>query len=798
MRCLLPALLCFLALPISAQTVQVSGLDQPVEIIRDPWGINHIYAETEHDLFFAQGYAAAKDRLFQFEIWRRQTTGTVSELLGRRELRRDIGTRLFRFRGDMEDEMNYYHPRGAEIITAFVDGVNAYIAETHADPSLLPLEFRLLDTRPEFWTVRDVISRHQGLLGNIGDELNYGRAVAALGATEVLEHTNFQPGTPDIEMDGIIDGDALSADILGIYNAYRRPVRFRPEDLAAEYRGSEEAFEDLVKAIPNVMPLEEREAIGSNNWVVAGERTASGYPIMANDPHRTHAAPSLRYWVHLNGPGWNVIGGGEPEIPGISIGHNEHGAWGLTVFQTDGEDLYVYETNPKNPNEYWYGSGWESMSVIADTFMVRGEEPVIVEHRYTRHGPVTFQEGSTAYAVRAAWLEIGGAPYLASLRMDQATTWEEFREACEYSHIPGENMIWAGRDGTIGWQAVGIAPVRPNWSGLVPVPGDGRFEWDGYLPIRQKPHRIDPPEGFIATANNNLVPKGYAYRDAVGWDWSDPSRFNRLEDVLSSGRAHTMPDMMALQTDYLSAPAQAIVPLLKHLRPGTTDAAEALEMLADWDHRLTPDSGPAAVYVALERRLQRAVPLIVMSEEAQEALGGLPMSMIIDHLVRPGPEFADLCEECTPLDGRDELLVTELAAALEWLLATLGPDLKAWQYGQYKHVSIPHPMSAAVNPETRAKLDVGTLPRGGNSFTVNNSGSGDNQRSGASFRMIVDTSDWDASVGMNAPGQSGRPDSPHYRDLFQRWAQDQFFPVYFSREKVEAAAVGRSMLLPKD
>ncbi|MBO6575614.1 MAG: penicillin acylase family protein [Rhodothermales bacterium] len=781
----------------NAQEVDVPGLDQPVEVLRDPWGINHIYAETEHDLFFAQGYMAARDRLFQFEVWRRQATGTVAELLGPRELERDIGTRLFRFRGDITDEMNHYHDRGAAIITAFVDGVNAYIAETERDPSLLPIEFELLGTRPELWTPDVVISRHQGLLGNINAELRYGRAVAAAGPEEVLKVAGFEPGTPDIALDPAIDGDALSADILGIYNAYRRPVRFQPEDLAAAHRPNPDAWEHLAAIWNDEIPLDDRENLGSNNWVVDSRLSVSGFPMMANDPHRTQAAPSLRYWAHLVGPGWDVIGGGEPEIPGISIGHNGFGAWGLTVFQTDAEDLYVYETNPDNPDQYRYRGAWENMEVEVDTIHVRGADPVVVRHRYTRHGPVTYQDGTTAYAVRAGWLEIGGSPYLASLRMDQAQSWEEFREACAYSHIPGENMIWADADGTIGWQSVGIAPVRPNWSGLVPVPGDGRYEWDDYLPMLEKPWEAEPDRGWIATANNELVPDGYPHRDAVGWEWSDPFRYNRIAEELSSGRIHSVADMMTLQTDYLSIPARTLVPMLRHIgAPDVRTASEALA-LVEWDYLLTAESREAAVYVVWEGRVRRAVSDVVISESVQPYIGSLSMSQVLSHLAAPGPEFAALCSSCNPLEGRDALLMRELGGALEDLDRDLGGDPADWQFGHWKTITMRHPMTAAVGDEMRNLLDVGVLPRGGNSYTVNQTGGGRVQRSGASFRIIVDTGNWDASVGMNAPGQSGDPSSPYYRNLFGTWAADGFFPVYYSREKVEAAAEERLGLQPK-
>ncbi|HUP19162.1 MAG TPA: penicillin acylase family protein, partial [Gemmatimonadota bacterium] len=460
--------------------VAAAGLGAPVEIITDRWGVPHIYAENEADLFYAQGYNAARDRLFQFEVWRRQATGTVAEILGPRELERDIGTRLFRFRGDLTEELNHYHPRGEAIITAFVNGVNAYIAETERDPSLLTPEFGLLGITPGRWTPDVVISRHQGLLGNIGSELANGRAVAKLGPERVLALSNFGPGTPELALDPAIDGELLFDDILGRYDAFRRGIRFRPEDVAPEYRdpAGDQGAEDLAAALgranaeaEELAAWRERRAIGSNNWVVSGRLTESGHPIMANDPHRALAAPSLRYWAHLVAPGWNVIGGGEPVLPGLSIGHNEYGAWGLTVFSTDGEDLYVYETNPDNPDQYRYDGGWEDMRVIRETIPVEGREPATVELKYTRHGPVVYEdaERGVAYAIRAAWMEVGGAPYLASMRMDQARNWEEFRDACSYSHIPGENMVWIDRDGNIGWQAVAIAPIRRTWSGLVPV-----------------------------------------------------------------------------------------------------------------------------------------------------------------------------------------------------------------------------------------------------------------------------------------------------------------------------------------
>ena len=805
------------ALPAGAQedseTLSASGLTRPVEILRDRWGVNHIYAETQADLFFAQGYAAARDRLFQFEIWRRQATGTVAEILGPRELLRDHGTRLFMFRGDMTREMEHYHPDGVEIITSFVRGVNAWIAETRADPSLLPLEFGLLGIQPGEWTPEVVISRHQGLLGNIGQELDYGRAVAALGAERVRRVSNFHPadpGHPRLELDPAVDGALLDADILGLYNAFRRPIRFRPEDIVVADRRNEadaaapDGFATLARAQDEeweTLTGNAREDIGSNNWVVSGSRTWTGYPMMANDPHRAQAAPSLRYWAHLVGPGWDVIGGGEPTIPGISIGHNGYGAWGLTVFSTDGEDLYVYETDPDDPDRYRYQGRWEAMRVITDTIPMRGQADEIVALKYTRHGPVVFEDRQNrrAYAVRAAWMEVGGAPYLASLRMDQARTWEEFREACGYSNIPGENMIWADRTGTIGWQAVGIAPIRRGWSGLVPVPGDGRYEWDGYLPITAKPHVVNPPEGFFGTANSNLTAPDFPYREsAIGWTWADPFRWARVYEFLGSGRKLTPADMMALQTDYLSIPARTLVPLLTHVSVSGRAAETARRRLLEWDFQLLAESVEAGIYVAFERRLRDAVHELMVPEEGRPWIRSISTKRLVDWILTPPGELGAADPDGDPLAGRDRLLATALEDAVAELRDRFGSNMDAWRYGQedYKHALIRHPLSAAVDARTRALLDVGPAPRGGYSLTVNNTGGGDNQTSGASFRILVDTENWDNTLGANTPGQAGDPEDPHYRDLFGLWAVDRFFPVPYTRMAVEAVTERRTVLQP--
>ncbi len=790
-------------LPLSAQQTEdlrIPGLEQSVEILKDRWGISHIYAQTEHDLFFAQGYNAARDRLFQFEIWRAQATGTTAALLGPRAIERDHGTRLFKFRGDMTQEMNHYHPRGAQIIPAFVAGVNARIDEMLANPEQLPVTFKLMGIKPQHWTPEVVISRHQGLLGNITNELATGRAVCAVGADKVKELTYFHPHEPDLTLDPLINCDSLTDnDILHLYNAYRATLRFEPEDIAlAAQRSDQSSFQQLAALLDTQeqeLAGRSKDDIGSNNWVVSGELTQDGYPMMINDPHRAQAVPSLRYWVHLIGPGWNVIGGGEPEIPGISIGHNGVGAWGLTIFSIDGEDLLVYETNPANPNQYRYQGRWEEMQIIEETLEVKDADAVTVQLKYTRHGPVTFEDTdrNLVYAVRPAWMETGGAPYLASLRMNQASNWEEFRDAASYSHIPGENMIWADRAGNIGWQAVGIAPIRRNFSGMVPVPGDGRFEWDGYLPIKDLPHEFNPARGFIETSNSNYTRPDYPFMEAIGYTWTDPFRWVRGSEVLGSGRKFNMMDMIRLQHDYLSVPARTLVPLLTDRPAADADVERARQLLLNWDYVLDKNSIAAGIYVAFERQLLDSIDVLKVPAQAQRFIN-VGMKTTIDFLLAPDGVFGP-----DPIAGRDQFLLQTLELAVATLQKKLGPDMQNWQYGQekYHHALIRHPLATAVNQEMQQRLNVGPAPRGGNGYTLGNTGGGDNQTTGASFRIFVDTRDWDNTLGMNTPGQVGDPDSPFYSNLFELWANDKVFPAFYSREKIESVLHERLVLQPE-
>ena len=776
-------LFLFSTLLLSCSDRKRLNLDDSVEVLRDNFGINHIYAKNQKDLFYMQGYLAAKDRLFQFEVWRRQATGTVSEILGEKELDRDIGTRLFKFRGNIEDELNHYHDDGYEIITSYVEGINDYITEVNNDPSKLPIEFTILGIKPEIWTPDVVISRHQGLLGNITQELNIGRAVSRIGEEKVNDLMWFHPKTPSLKLDNKIRKEDLDKDILKLYNAFRRPVKFEVEHLHEEFRKKKN---NEISKLDEFDEFDEF-GIGSNNWAISGEKSFNGYPILANDPHRSIVAPSLRYITHLNAPGWDVIGGGEPEIPGISIGHNGFGAWGLTVFRTDAEDLYVYELNPNNSNQYYHDGKWMDFIEIKESIPVKGKEDYEATLKYSVHGPVTLidEERQRAYAVRCGWLEIGGSPYLASLRMNQSMSWEEFRDACNYSNIPGENMVWADKEGNIGWQAVGIAPIRSTHSGLVPVMGDGRYEWDGYIPIIDKPNVYNPKEQFFATANQNVTPDSYEHWDAIGFSWSDPYRGDRVNNVLRETSKLSMEDMVDLQVDYFSIPS---VELIKMLEESNLESQyqKFSERLYKWDNKLLKTSTEATIYVNWERLLMKRFFEDYFPEEVKDLLR-VQLYTVIDKLKKINTK------------QRNEFLKETFILSIKELKSKLGDDENNWVYGQenYKHIKINHPLEDIVNDSIYNILSFKTYPRGGNGYTPGSTSSNLSQSSGASFRVIIDTKDWDNSLATNSPGQSGDPRSPFYRNLYKDWADDKYFKLLYSKKKIKTNLHSKEVYYPR-
>lgn len=773
-----------------AQTIRATGLTAPVTLSRDRAGIVHIEAQNEHDLFFAQGYSAARDRLFQLELWRRQATGTMAEALGPRWVARDRAARLMRYRGDMNVELAHYHPRGKAIIGAFVQGVNAWIDRVRTEPSLMPPDLAALGITPQHWTAEVVVSRHNALASNASDESSLARAVRLMGADAVKRRRRFEPATVQLALDSAVAqlvGQATDAQLLADYSGSRNAPTFRADELAATWRRATATAGDSVTPV-------ERDPWESNNWVISGARTASGKPIVANDPHRAISLPSLRYLVHLKAPGWDVIGGGEPGIPGVAIGHNQHGAWGLTIFGIDSEDLYVYSLDAAN-RAYRYQGAFEPLRTSTDTVRVKDGAPVAVTLSYTRHGPVLYVDSAqhVAVALRAGWLEPGGAPYLASLRLDQARTWREAREALTFARMPALNWVWGDTSGTIGWQTAGIAPVRSNWEGLMPVPGDGRFEWAGYLPIAQLPNETNPRRGFVGTANAFNVAPDYPHFDALARTWSDPFRHDRLQQVLDTTRTATVASSGALQHDAVSLPARALVPLLAGLTFTSAATTAARDTVLSWNRVIDADSRGAAIYVAWERRLASHTADLVLPPPARNTLRTVPLSRVVEWLTSPDSLLGQ-----RPADARDLMLIRAFDEAVADLRTRFGDDLTSWRYGdaRFHHSRIAHPFDALVNDSLKRVLTPGPAPRGGYANTLLATANSDNQNHGASLRVVIDVADWDSAIVTNTPGQSGDPRSAFYTNLFPLWATNTFVPLPYSPAAVKTHTVDVLVLRP--
>ncbi len=789
----------FLGLLVSVQssradtiTYRVPGLSRRAEIVVDRWGIPHIYARTMEDLFFVQGFNAARDRLWQLDLWRRQGEGKLAEAFGERFVSQDRAARLFLYRGDLDREFSSYHPQGIEILTAFTNGINAYIDLTRARPELLPIEFQITGARPGHWSVTSPLIRIFGLTRNLSREVNVAQLLNYLSPNELERLSYFQPPTHLVVPEGL-DLSLINPSVIASYNLARGGVTFRPDDFLAKELSKKQRVRwaqrlSLPPIGQNDNPLQLQ--FESNNWTISDRLTETGAPILAGDPHRAQSVPSLRYIAHLNGPGWNVIGAGEPSLPGISLGHNERIAYSLTIFSfADEEDLYVYDTNPDNPSQYRYRGQWEDMQVIDDTIPVRGHDPVPVQLKFTRHGPVLSEDLAhhKAYALRAAYLEHEGtAVYLASLRVDQAQNWDQFVQGMERHYTPSENMVYADVDGNIGWFGCSIAPIRPNWNGMLPVPGDGTYEWDGFLDTRLLPRILNPSEGFFASANQYNIPDDYPYTYVSGHEWTEPYRFNRIVDVLGSGDRFRLSDSEGLQYDELSLPARDLVPFLDGLHSPDPNVERALSMLHEWDYVLSQDSVPAAIYEIWVNRLHPNVFNLYVPEPARGIFGQGSRVVLTELLRSLGGE-------------RNQIVLSSLAQAVDTLRQLLGDDMSRWQWGRLHHMTYEHQLTAA-RPDLEELLNVGPLPIGGDGFTVHNTGyrlSDFNQSGGASYREVMDLSNWDRSVTLNSPGQSGDPNSRHYRDLFPNWVEGRFVPLLFSRERVMEAADTIYVLRPR-
>jgi penicillin amidase len=771
----------------------VAGLTAPASIVIDHWGIPHIYAASARDAFFVQGYNAARDRLWQIDLWRKRGLGLLAKSFGPSYWQQDRASRLLLYRGDMQKEWAAYPPIAHDAANAFAAGINAYVAEVRAGKRPLPPEFKLTASKPDLWRPEDIVRvRSHALVSNVKSEVARARVACVAGLEADRLRRKLEPTHTTVVPPGLNPCD-VPADVLKVYLLATDQVSFaaRTPTPTAVRETSPDAR--LAQAIAG------EASEGSNNWVVAASRSATGRPILANDPHRQLGVPSLRYLVHLNAPGLSLIGAGEPALPGVSIGHNDQVGMGITIFPIDQEDLYVYELKPGAPRMVRYQDGFEAMRTVTEQIEVRGEKPRSVKLLYTRHGPVLWvdEKAGRAFALRTVWNEPGVAGYFGSSFMWEAKSWSDFRRGSNAWGAPPLNLVYADTRGDIGWSASGRTPVRPGWDGLMPVPGDGRYEWQGFLADDVLPSSLNPTEGWFATANEMNLPVGYPVEDRkISFEWTDRSRITRIKSVLSENSRVSLADSMALQCDSYSAQSVRLTALLRGVSSPQANVGKALALLKAWDHDVGIASAAAAIYEVWATKYLGKMTVAKVTPQAAIALvGDGSLEAVLTYLEHPDAALGE-----KPTAARDALLVASLSEALTELTQRLGPDMSSWTWGQLHHATFEPAAAVLAEPALRAQMSVGPLQVPGSASSPRAAtyrGTDFAVTAGASVRMVLDVGNWDDSRVINTPGQSGDPWSAHYRDLFPRWAAGDYVPLLFSRAAVDAAAETVLTLTPK-
>jgi penicillin G amidase len=763
-RLLLAGLLATVATTAQAQPAteqhQVAGLAAAAEIVVDRHGLAHIYAASERDAYFLQGYNVARDRLWQIDLWRKRGLGRLAASFGPAYVPQDRAARLFLYRGSMAAEWARYAPGSAARYAAFAAGINAYVDEVLAGTRPLPPEFKLTGSRPERWDASDAVRiRSNTLVSNVKQEVTRARVACAAGLpADKLRVRLYPEHTPTVPAG--LDPCTVTADVLADYTLATQEVSFA--GVTAPAAGISD---------------------GSNNWVVAGSRTATGRPLLANDPHRALQVPSIRYVVHLEAPGLSLIGAGEPAVPGVSFGHNEHAAFGLTIFNTDQEDLQVYDLRSGRPDEYRYKGAWERMRTLSETIPVKGAAPVTVELKFTRHGPVLKQDAAAnrAFALRTVWMEPGASGYAAASWLAGAKTWTDFGRAAAHWGTPPLNLLWADTNGDTGWIASGLAPQRQGSDGLLPVPGDGRYDWRGFR--ADLPRVKNPAQGWFATANEFNQPPGSA---PAGYEWADRSRIARISQVLAANPRLSVDDAAALQNDTVSLLSGRLRTLLDQVEPRTDNARAALALVRDWDGRVGADSAAAAIYETWvtqhlsQTLIARVAPVIQSTIDAHSPDAALRLLETRDPLLGADPAATVRA-----------VLSDSLERTVAQLTATLGPDPAQWRWGRLHTLDLKPAVASLAPPALAEQMRVGPVPVSGSASTPGVTAARAPSFAavhGASVRILMDVGAWDQSRFVNMPGLSGDPKSPHYRDQLPDWVAGRYVPLSFSRAAVDAVA----------
>ena len=762
----------------TTHTAKLSGARAPIEVIEDELGVPHVRADSLHDAYFGQGYLVARDRLFQIDMEIRRDMGRMAEAFGPRFVAADRGARLFLYRGDIDAELAALPADVLECAKGYVAGVNARLDELAADPAQLPLEYGILGISPLRWDIRDLV-RNRGIgMGDADDEVRRAQLQTRglLDADQLM--APLRPAWSYTVPEGL-DCAAVSEADLGILDPATRPMDFDPVQEAS--LDPEQRWGD-------------RFALGSNAWTISPSRSATGRPILANDPHLGIGRASPRHMVHLSAPGLDVIGAGAPGLPGIMQGHTDRFAFGRTNFHIDQTDLFILRTKDGDPGRYWHKGQWKAFETFEDEILVKGAPPERVTLRYAAGRPIVSQDAARDRAVAFATVSMlpGANQRFAIIAINLSKDWASLRQAFKL-HVSPTNLHYADVDGNTGWQTIGFTPRRPKHDGLFPAPGDGDFDWTGILPVEDMPHVYNPREGWFASANQMNIPAGYPYRDRViSFNWSDPYRYDRIVEVLKAQPKHRIEDSIALQHDVQSLPARALLKLL----PATlsAEAAPAAALLRRWDCGIEADSAAALLYEMVMPALSSDFYDRIMPAAARDLIPSVNLSEMLRILASPDKRLGD-----DPVAARDAIIDRALAAGWKKAVEVGGADPAGWRWGDLHRVTISHSLSS--NPAIAAafpKIDGGRS--GGDGTTPMARGfnprRGFNVTHGASYLFVADVGAWDNSRFLLLPGQSADPRSPRYRDFYPLWLAGAMQPLWYSKAAVDRHAVNRLTLAP--
>ena len=738
------------SLPQIRGQIKLTGLQQPVDVYRDERGVPHIEARTAHDLYRAQGFVTAQDRLWQMDMMRRLASGRLSEVAGEEMVQTDKLFRTFQLRRAALKSVAEYSPESRAKMEQYCAGVNAYIEQTQRGKRL-PFEFALLKYQPEPWTVEDMLAVGKLMSFNMGT--NYRHEVYLYELRKTVEAELFQllrPHYPEQAYVTIQQGE----------HAGSLPDPVDRAQLPDSTNVQLDALLDMIYGSGD-------SAVGSNGWAVAGSRTRSGKPLLANDPHIEATNPATWYQTHLILRGTeedvNVTGVIVPGLPGVLLGHNEHCAWGVVNATTDAQDLVIERRNPDNPRQFFYEGAWEDATVYEEVIKVKGREDVRFDLVVTRNGPIlsdcldlTQHEAEEVLALRWSAL-LPSTEVEAVFRYNRARNWEEFREGLRQFQSPSLNFTFACVDGTIAMKTVGTLPIRSAGDGTFPLPGwDRRADWQGYIPYDELPEIVNPESGFIATANNKIIDDSYPY--LLTKTWNIPYRAGRLAEVLGSRRDFTVEDMRDLQVDYENPEARTLLPiLLPHLEgvQWSEKEREALRLLQGWDCRDEADSGGSFVFQLLWEQI--AIHLF------QAKMGEKLFSIIPDKTIQTDEMLLNAAAGrpnrwVQEAGGLAQLTVDSFRAAVAKGETLLGSTVKNWRWGDFHHLQPKHPIAEDVKA-LGWLLNPKRLRASGSFITLAVIDT-------APWRMVCDLSDlagnsWDVLV----PGQQGH--------FLSRWYQDQ-------------------------